>query len=84
MFRSIDVQCNACGLQAKGGVRTMPLSGISDSLVWICPPRNWFITQCAVENVEHESGVIPGKTLAAFLICEVCAKLGRSEMVCEN
>lgn len=58
----------------------MPLSGISEELVWVLPPRDWFITQCLVEGMEHEGGVIPGKTLAAFMVCAFCAKLGRSEM----
>ena len=84
MHRSFDAQCNACGLQAKASIRTMSLSGVADSLVWVCPPRNWFVTQCLVAGAEHESGTIPGNTLVAFMVCEVCAKLGRSEMSVEN
>ena len=80
----VPVQCNACGLQENGRVCSMPLSGISHELVWVSPPRNWFVTQALVENVEWEGGVVPGNSFAAFLICEFCAKLGRSEMDVEN
>ena len=83
-LRLVAVQCNACGQEGKGHVRSMPLSGISKELIWVCPPRNWFVTQCLVENLEHEGGVVEGFSSAAFLICEFCAKLGRSEMGEQN
>ena len=79
-IRSIDVQCNGCGSKGRGYVQVLPLDGISSELTWIAAPKNWFVTQCLVENAEHELGMLPGKTPAAFLICDVCGRLGRSQM----
>lgn len=85
-MRLIPVQCNGCGMRANANIRSMVLTGIMPfgDQVWVCPPRNWFVTQSVVKGAEFEGGIAPGNTFMAFLICEVCAKLGRCEMSEEN
>lgn len=84
-IRPLDVQCNGCGTKGKGFIQTLPLDGVSNTLGWISPPRNWFITHCLVENAHNDRDeIVLGKTPLAFLIFEICGKLGRSQMSEEN
>ena len=73
------------------------LTGIEQELRWISPPHGWFMAEAFLQNREvvtviAEDGTQdasqlsqdPGFSKVAFLVCDICVRLGKFEMPIAN
>lgn len=79
--RKLQMTCNGCQREAEGVMVTVPLTDVSPSVVFVRPPRGWWVAHVEFKDSVHgpTGTAITTPVNVCVGVCERCAGVRKFE-----